>query len=202
MNIQTFKFNPLEVNTYVLWDETKECAVIDPAPFYEEEREALHNFLLDNGLTVKHLLLTHLHFDHIYGVEWLVALSGGVARCHKDDLFLLDRAGFPLLIGDCLHDGDKVQFGQQSLKAFHTPGHSPGGLVFYAAAQGCLFSGDVLFREGVGRTDLPGGNHAKLQHSIKTRLFALPDSTAVYPGHGPETSIGFEKQNNPFITIQ
>jgi glyoxylase-like metal-dependent hydrolase (beta-lactamase superfamily II) len=213
MNIKTFEFNPLGVNTYVLSDETKECAVIDPAALYAEEKELLLGYLLDNGLKVKYLLVTHLHFDHIFGVKWLASQSGASVRCHRDDLFLLDNisgqmqafgfpggdAGFTPEIDSYLNDGDVIVFGNQSVRVFHTPGHSPGSVVYYNEAESCVFSGDLLFCSGVGRTDLPGGSYGGLADSIETKMFALPDSTVVYPGHGPATTIGFEKKNNPFV---
>lgn len=213
MHIKTFEFNPLGVNTYVLSDETKECVVIDAAPFYPDEKELLLNYLLDGDFKVKHLLNTHLHFDHIFGINLLASRFGLKVKCHKDDLFLLDDIarqmqmfGLPgnntditPVIGDYLNDGDVVTFGNQSLKVLHTPGHSPGSVVFYHAAGGSAFSGDLLFYTGVGRTDLSGGNYDDLVRSIETKMFTLPDDTVVYPGHGPATTIGFEKKNNPFI---
>lgn len=213
MNIKIFEFNPLGVNTYVLSDETGECVVIDPAPFYPDEKELLVNYLLDNNLKVKHLLNTHMHFDHIFGINLLASQFGLKVECHPDDLFLLeDIAGqmqaFGLPggntdlkpeIGNYLNEGDVITFGNQSLTVFHTPGHSPGSVVFYDEAEGCVFCGDLLFHTGVGRTDLPRGSYEDLVKSIKTKMFVLPDSTVVYSGHGPATTIGFEKKNNPFV---
>lgn len=215
MNIKIFAFNPLEVNTYVLSDETGECIVIDPASLYAGEREQLLSYLQDSGFKVRHLLLTHLHFDHVPGVNLLVSRFGAPAWCHPDDLFLLDsmagqmqaffglpdggEAGHTPEISGRLSDGDTVTFGNQSIKVLHTPGHSPGSVVYYNEAEGCLFSGDLLFRSGVGRTDLPGGSFGDLTDSLKSKIFTLPDATVVYPGHGPATTVGFEKRNNPFV---
>lgn len=213
MNIKTFEFNPLGVNTYVLSDETKECVVIDPAPFYADEKELLLNYLIDNGFKVKHLLNTHLHFDHIFGINMLASQFGLSVQCHPDDLYLLEdisgqmqifglpggNADFKPEIGGYLHEGDIITFGNQSLKVLHTPGHSPGSVVFYHEAEGCVFGGDLLFYAGVGRTDLPGGSYEDLLKSIETKMFTLPDSTVVYSGHGPATTIGLEKKNNPFV---
>ncbi|WP_298653307.1 MBL fold metallo-hydrolase [uncultured Proteiniphilum sp.] len=213
MNIKIFEFNPLGVNTYVLSDETKECVVIDPAPFYADEKELLLNYLLDQGFRVKHLLNTHLHFDHIFGINLLASQFGLSVKCHPDDLYLLEdisgqmqlfglpgsNADFKPEIGGYLNEGDIITFGNQSLKVFHTPGHSPGSVVFYHEGEGCVFGGDLLFYAGVGRTDLPGGNYDDLLNSITTKMFTLPDSTVVYSGHGPATTIGFEKKNNPFV---
>ena len=213
MNIKIFEFNPLGVNTYVLSDETRECVVIDPAFFYPEEKGLLLDYIKENNLKVKHLLNTHLHFDHIFGINLLASKFGLLVECHPNDLFLLDNIGgqmqmfglpadndtFMPEIGNYLNDGDVVTFGNQSLKVFHTPGHSPGSVVFYDEAEGCVFCGDLLFYSGVGRTDLPKGNYDDLVKSIKTKLFTLPKNTVVYPGHGPATTIGFEKKNNPFV---
>lgn len=213
MNIKTFEFNPLGVNTYVLSDETKECVVIDPAPFYADEKDLLLNYLFDHGFKVKHILNTHLHFDHIFGINMLADQFNLSVQCHPDDLFLLDdiagqmqlfglpanNADFKPEIGGYLNDGDVITFGNQSLQVFHTPGHSPGSVVFYHEAEGCVFGGDLLFYAGVGRTDLPRGDYDDLVNSIRTKMFALPDSTVVYSGHGPATTIGFEKKNNPFV---
>lgn len=213
MNIKTFEFNPLGVNTYVLSDETKECVVIDAAPFYAEEKEQLLSYLINNGLIVRHLINTHLHFDHIFGLNLLTSKFGLSTQCHPDDLFLLEDisgqmkvfgipgedADFKPEIGNYLKEGDIITFGNQSLKVFHTPGHSPGSVVFYHEGDGCVFGGDLLFYSGVGRTDLPGGSYDDLQNSIKKKIFTLPNSTVVYSGHGPATTIGFEKKNNPFV---
>ncbi|NLX66561.1 MAG: MBL fold metallo-hydrolase [Bacteroidales bacterium] len=213
MNIKIFEFNPLGVNTYLLFDETKECVVIDPASFYPEEKELLLSYIKDNSLKIKHILNTHLHFDHIFGVNMLASQFGLGVQCHPDDLFLLeDIAGQMQLfglsggevdykpeIGHWLDEGDIITFGNQSLKVFHTPGHSPGSVSFYHEADGCVFSGDLLFYAGVGRTDLPRGSYEALVQSIETKMFTLPNSTVVYSGHGPATTIGFEKKNNPFV---
>ena len=201
------------VNTYLLFDETKECVVIDPASFYPEEKELLLSYIKDNSLKIKHILNTHLHFDHIFGVNMLASQFGLGVQCHPDDLFLLeDIAGQMQLfglsggevdykpeIGHWLDEGDIITFGNQSLKVFHTPGHSPGSVSFYHEADGCVFSGDLLFYAGVGRTDLPRGSYEALVQSIETKMFTLPNSTVVYSGHGPATTIGFEKKNNPFV---
>lgn len=213
MNIKTFEFNPLGVNTYVLSDETKECVVIDPAPFNSDEREQLVSYLTDNGFTIKHLINTHLHFDHIFGINMLSSKFGLHVECHPDDLFLLENIagqmqafGIPAAdddfkpeIGNYLKEGDVITFGNQSLKVLHTPGHSPGSVAFYHEGEGCVFGGDLLFYFGVGRTDLPGGSYDDLLNSIKNKIFTLPNRTVIYSGHGPATTIGFEKKNNPFV---
>ncbi|ULB33875.1 MULTISPECIES: MBL fold metallo-hydrolase [Proteiniphilum] len=215
MKIKTFEFNPLGVNTYVLSDETKECVVIDAACFYADEKEILLNYLFDHDFVVKHLLNTHLHFDHIFGVNTLASQFELTLECHKADEFLLNdipgqlrlfgipnsNSNYKPEIGNYLNDQDIIAFGNQSLKVIHTPGHSPGSVVFYSEDAGCVFSGDALFYTSIGRTDLPGGSYDELLDSIHSKLFSLPDETVVYCGHGPATTIGFEKKNNSFAGI-
>lgn len=215
MKIKIFEFNPLAVNTYVLSDETKECVVIDAACFYPDEREILINYIIDNDLIVKGLINTHLHFDHIFGVNTLAKQFNVKMECNKEDVFLLENipqqlqmfgfgnasADYTPEIGKYLTENDVLIFGNQKLRIFHVPGHSPGSLAFYNEKAGSVFVGDVLFRGGVGRSDLAGGNFEQLAHSIRTKLFQLPDETVVYSGHGPSTTIGEEKRNNPFVGI-
>lgn len=211
MEIKIFQFNPIGVNTYVLYDETKECVIIDAACFYHDEKELLLNFILDNELIVKHLLNTHLHFDHVLGNEFIKKQFGLDTEANKLDQFLLDGLpaqmrmfGFdPIddvpVIGKYLEEGDVVKFGNQQLKILHIPGHSPGSVVFYSSENNCVFVGDVLFRYSVGRTDLAGGDYRQLIEGIHQKLLILPPDTIVYPGHGPATTIGDEKRSNPFL---
>ncbi|MCE5206473.1 MAG: MBL fold metallo-hydrolase [Porphyromonadaceae bacterium] len=213
MKIKTFEFNPLGVNTYVLSDETKECVVIDAACFYADEWEILLNYILDHDFVVKHLINTHLHFDHLFGVNRMAAQFGLSLSCHQADEFLLEDIpvqmhlfGLPNVnnnyrpdIGRFLQEGDQLTFGNQMLEVIHLPGHSPGSVVFHNRAENVLFSGDVLFHSGIGRTDLAGGDFNTLVEGIKTKLFTLPAETRVYPGHGPSTAIGQEKADNPFV---
>ncbi len=199
------------VNCYVIWDDTKEATVIDAGCFYEEEKQALKNFLLTNELDVKHLLNTHLHLDHIFGNPFMLKEFGLQAEACQIDEFWLENApkqsrmfGFelkeaPVPLGKYLHDGDKVAFGNITLECIHVPGHSPGSLVFYCKAENCMFSGDVLFQGSIGRADLAGGNFDELKEHICSRLFVLPNETIVYPGHGAPTTIGIEKAENPFF---
>ncbi len=213
MRVETFEFNPLGVNTYVLYDETRECAVIDAACFYPDEEEQLTRFIADNGLVVKQLLNTHLHFDHLMGVNFISSTYNVPLSCHEGDRFLMDdlprqlmQFGLPPLNYDIqpkaithLKERDRVSFGNQLLEVKHLPGHSPGSLVFYSATAACLFVGDVLFHSSIGRTDLYGGSYETLAQGIREKLFTLPDETIVYPGHGPATTIGYEKRYNPFV---
>ncbi len=215
MKIKTFEFNPLGVNTYVLYDKTGECVVIDASCFFPDERELLLNFILDNNLVVKHLLNTHLHFDHVFGVNFMASQFGLKLQVHPDDVFLLDNLPQQLQmfgfntnvdyapeIGNYLKENDMVAFGEQKLKIIHVPGHSPGSIVFYNEKEKFAVVGDVLFNGSIGRTDLPGGNFDQLIEGIRTKLFTLPDDTEIYSGHGPKTTIGQEKKYNPFVGIE
>ncbi|WP_436416584.1 MBL fold metallo-hydrolase [Petrimonas sp.] len=215
MKIKTFEFNPLGVNTYVLYDKTGECVVIDASCFFPDERELLLNFILDNNLVVKHLLNTHLHFDHVFGVNFMASQFGLKLQVHPDDVFLLDNLPQQLQmfgfntnvdytpeIGNYLKENDIISFGEQQLKVLHVPGHSPGSIVFYNEKEKFAVVGDVLFNGSIGRTDLPGGNFDQLIEGIRTKLFTLPDDTEIYSGHGPKTTIGQEKKYNPFVGIE
>ena len=214
MKIKTFEFNPLGVNTYVLYDKTGECVVIDASCFFPDERELLLNFILDNNLVVKHLLNTHLHFDHVFGVNFMASQFGLKLQVHPDDVFLLDNLPQQLQmfgfntnvdytpeIGNYLKENDIISFGEQQLKVLHVPGHSPGSIVFYNEKEKFAVVGDVLFNGSIGRTDLPGGNFDQLIEGIRTKLFRLPDDTEIYSGHGPKTTIGQEKKYNPFVGV-
>lgn len=211
MKIKRFEFNMFPENCYVLWDETQEAVIIDPGCFYEDEKQALKEFLLGLKLQVKHLLCTHLHLDHIFGNPFLLREFGLKAEAHQADEFLLDEAakqsrmfGFkvqeaPAPLGGYLNDGDIITFGNTRLEAIHVPGHSPGSLVYYCQDDACMFSGDVLFQGSIGRADLAGGCFEDLITHIRSRLFTLPPDTIVYPGHGGATTIGVEKAENPFF---
>lgn len=214
MEIKTFEFNPLGVNTYVLYDKTRECVVIDASCFFPDEKEVLLNFILDNNLVVKHLVNTHLHFDHIFGVNFIASQFGLKLKVHKDDEFLLGNLSEQLQmfgfnsntdykpeIGDYLTENDVITFGEQQLKILHIPGHSPGSIVFYNEKEKFAVVGDVLFNGSIGRTDLPGGSFEQLIDGIRRKLFTLPDETEIYSGHGPKTTVGQEKRYNPFVGI-
>lgn len=211
MKLKTFVFNPVEENTYLLYDDTKECVIIDPGCFDENEQRELTEFIAEKGLTVKHLINTHLHFDHCFGIKFIMNTYGVDLKAHAGDEEFLKRLpeqaarfGFRITeespaIGQYLNEGDEIRFGEQSLKVIHVPGHSPGSVVFYSEEYGCIFVGDVLFQQSIGRTDLPGGDYDTLINGIRTKLYTLPDETRVFPGHGPETSVGFEKRNNFYV---
>ncbi len=211
MKIKRFEFNMFPVNCYVLSDDSNEAVVIDPGCFYEEEKQALKNYINSNGLTVKHLLNTHLHLDHIFGNPFMLQEYGLKAEANKADEFWLEQApkqsrmfGFelkeePVPLGNYICDGDIISFGNIKLEAIHVPGHSPGSLVFYCKEENCMFSGDVLFQGSIGRADLARGNFDELMENICSRLLVLPNDTVVYPGHGARTTIGEEKTENPFF---
>lgn len=210
MTIKTFVFSPFMENTYVAYDETKECIIIDPGCFTGAEQQELLQFIGENQLTVKHLINTHLHLDHVFGNVFVEKTYGVLAKAHKADEFLLQQINaqaemFGLIynghpeLKEYLSEGDTVTFGNVTLRAIHVPGHSPGSLCFYDAISSTLFAGDVLFQGSIGRTDLPKGNYEQLIDGISTKLLALPEETTVYCGHGPTTTIGYEKAYNPYL---
>lgn len=211
LRIKAFTFNPIQENTYVVSDATGEAVVIDAGCFYEQEKQALKNYIETEGLTLKLVLNTHLHFDHQFGNRFLFETYGLTPHAHRDDEFLLEQVvkggtiyGFPVVedalpIGHYLNEGDIIRFGTTELTCIHVPGHCPGHLVFHDAANKVLFAGDVLFRGSIGRTDLEKGNHRQLILGILEKLMVLPEETVVYPGHGPSTTIGAESQNNPYL---
>ena len=210
MNIKIFTFSPFQENTYVVYDDTNEAIIIDAGALFEPEKQQLKKFLEDNNLTLKRVLNTHLHLDHQFGNQFIYDTYGIAPEAHEADHFLLDTYelqtqayGFPTGPAQPLkrniQDNEKIIFGNTELTAIHVPGHSPGSLAYYNEKDGVLFSGDVLFLESIGRTDLPGGDHATLIRGITNRLFTLPDNTVVYPGHGDSTTIGYEKVHNPFL---
>ena len=212
MNIKIFEFNPIAVNTYVLYDETGECVIVDPACFFPHEQQELLKFINEKKLVVKHLLNTHLHFDHVFGVNFIEAQFDVKMKAHKADKFLLANMeqqmvmfGFPAngdyipTLTNYIDENDIIEFGNQKLTIMHVPGHSPGSLVFYNKQEGVVVSGDVLFNGSIGRTDLPQGDHNSLIDGIKRKILTLPDNTVVYPGHGPATSVEGAKRINPFL---
>lgn len=211
MKVKKFEFNMFPVNCFVLSDETNEAVIIDAGCFYPEEKQRLKDYIESNGLTVKHVLNTHLHLDHVFGNPFLFQEYGLRPEGGQQDEFWLAQASamasrFGFLyeekqpeLGHYLQEGDVVTFGNTELKVIHVPGHSPGSMVFYCEKDACLFSGDVLFEGSIGRADLTGGNFDELCNGIRNKLFVLPEETRVYPGHGYDTSIGYEKKNNPFF---
>jgi len=210
MQIKQFIFNPFSENTYILYDETKQCAIIDPGCNEAAEREALIDFIDKEKLTPTLFLNTHCHIDHILG-NWFIAEKYKLPlQAHELEKPVLEATVVygPTMginvnpspaIEVFLNDGDTVKFGDTELKVLFAPGHSPGSICFYNKKAKTLIGGDVLFQMSIGRTDLPGGDFNNLIKSINEKLWTLPDDTQVYCGHGPATNIGFEKLNNPFI---
>ncbi|WP_423737130.1 MBL fold metallo-hydrolase [Chitinophaga caseinilytica] len=208
--IRCFTVNPFQENTYVLINEEKQCIIIDPGFYYQEERDGFLRFMAENELTVARLLNTHCHLDHIFSNRLVQKMFGKGPEIHRLDQVVLDRSPqsgmmynipfepSPEPVG-YLEEGDKVTLGDDELEVILTPGHSPGSISFYSAKQHFVIAGDVLFKQSVGRSDFPGGNFETLASSIREKLYKLPDETVVYSGHGPETTIGFEKVHNPFV---
>ena len=213
LKIRKFEFNPLQENTYVLYDDTGECVIVDPGCYGKDEEEELDAFITSAGLKVKMLLNTHCHIDHILG-NWHIKTKYGVKLyIHaKDEIVLRAAKVYAPSYGihqyheteadHFLSENEYVEFGNQKLKILFVPGHSPGHVAFYDQETRQLVSGDVLFYNSIGRTDLPGGDFDTLIRSIHHMIFTLPDETVVFPGHGPETSVGFEKATNPFCGIE
>ncbi|MEG1842221.1 MAG: MBL fold metallo-hydrolase [Alistipes sp.] len=210
MKIACLQFNPIQENTYVVWDETLECTIIDAGNSNEHENTALRNFITDHKLHPVLALNTHGHFDHTLGVEWLKQTYGIPFALSAKDQFLVDGAAvseeiYGIKIGAMpttdidLETQKEVHFGNTTLTVIPTPGHTPGHVSLYDAASKSLFTGDTLFRESIGRTDLPGGDYSWIMRSILDKIIPLGDEVRIYPGHGPESTIGHETLNNPFI---
>lgn len=212
MKVSRFTFNMFGVNTYILWDDiSREALIVDPGMINEKEQNEIKAFLDANNLNLKHLINTHMHIDHAFGISYMKENYNLKLECNLEDQFLAKRLneqanmfGLPIPMSDLqidkdLKDGKKIQLGDEHISILHLPGHSPGSVVLYAPQSNFIISGDVLFNTSIGRTDLPGGNYAQLINAINNKLMTLPDDVIVYPGHGPETSIGYEKQNNPYL---
>lgn len=210
IELMNFVFNELEVNSYILYDETEECMIVDPACNSAGERKQLHEFILGNSLKPVCIINTHGHFDHIIGNSWAKETFKCPLYIHKGDLHLLlhaeEQAGiFGFYIDrqsapDGFLDHDQVlKFGLSGVRILHVPGHSPGSICLYANAGEFLICGDVLFKGSIGRTDLFEGDFDLLMEGINKKIMTLPQDTVVWPGHGPETTIRHEYDTNPFI---
>ena len=211
MKIARLIFNPLQENTYVVWDESLEAVVIDAGNMSERENATLEQFLSERGLTPVYALNTHGHFDHLMGVEFLRQRYGAKFAVSSKDKFLVENAAqsaelFGIRAGDTpekidvdLEGMQSISFGQSELQIISTPGHTPGHVAFYEPNAKILFTGDTLFRESIGRTDLPGGDYSWIMKSILEKIMPLGDEVKVYPGHGETTDIGHESMYNPFV---
>jgi hydroxyacylglutathione hydrolase len=210
LEVKSLVFSPIQENTYLLYNERNHGLVVDPGCYFGQEREELKSFIEKYAILPKYLLNTHCHLDHVFGNAFVHQNWNLELHLHELEKPLLDYAptsgikwGLPFenYKGNLnyIREGDQIRLDEDVLDVIFAPGHSPGHLCFYNKAQGFVIGGDVLFRQSIGRTDLPGGSLEVLLESIRTKLFTLPDETVVYPGHGPSTTIGYEKRNNPFL---
>ncbi|WP_374441762.1 MBL fold metallo-hydrolase [Epilithonimonas sp.] len=210
LHVKSFAFNPFSENTYVIYNDEKDAFLIDPGNMPEAETETLNDFIKINELKIRNILLTHAHIDHIIGLQWAYDAFSVPVLIHPDEMQILDRASFtaknygfffPAFKGELQHlkEGETLTLGSETIEIYDVPGHSPGSVAFYNQNNGFVISGDALFMMSIGRTDLYKGDYDQLISSIKTKLLTLPDHTKVYSGHGETTSIGFEKEYNPFL---
>jgi glyoxylase-like metal-dependent hydrolase (beta-lactamase superfamily II) len=210
MEMVVFTFNPFSENSYIVYDETRECVIIDPGCYDDQEWQAFKGFITEQELKPVHLLNTHCHIDHVFGNHLVAEEYGLELEAHKEEEQVLKfAAGSANLYGldftpsppitKYLSPDDQVTFGNTTLDMVFTPGHSPGSISFLHRESQTAIVGDVLFRDSIGRTDLPGGDHETLLESIRTQLYTLGDEWKVFNGHGPSTTIGYERQNNPFV---
>jgi hydroxyacylglutathione hydrolase len=210
IQIHSFVFSPFSENTYVLWDETNEAVVIDPGCLDQREKEILANFIDTKQLTVKFLLQTHAHLDHVFGSAFVKRKYGVKMLMHRGELPILENVesraalwgmkGYePVEADEFIDESSVIKFGNAILNVLFVPGHAPGHVAFVSHDQRFVIGGDVLFRGSVGRTDFPLCSHADLMHSIETKFLTLPDDYTVYPGHNEPTTIGHERRTNPFL---
>ena len=209
LSVKQFTFSPIQENTYVVYND-KGCCIIDPGCYSEIERNQLKDYILSLGFPAKYLLNTHCHLDHVFGNKFIAETFGIVPHIHPKEEQLLAFApmsgiqwGLPFANYEgelvFIDKNSAIELGDDKLEILETPGHSPGSICFYCRKQGFMISGDVLFEDSIGRTDLPGGNHQVLLESIRRELFTQPDETIIHPGHGRSTTIGKEKHYNPFF---
>ena len=209
MEIKRVVFNPFRENTYLVWDDTKECIVIDAGNMNEGENRILAEMIESRGLKPVMAVNTHAHFDHVGGVKWLKDTYGATFACSHKDQFLIDSTAGGMVYGikcndvpaiDIDLDGvEDISFGNTVLRVLKTPGHTPGHVVLFNEEDKSLFTGDTLFRESIGRTDLPGGDYSWIMKSILEEIVPLGDDVTIYPGHEDASTIGHEVLYNPFI---
>lgn len=208
-----FVVNPIEENCYIIWDDTShEGAIVDCGAWTKGEHTLISNFICEQGITLKYALQTHMHFDHCLGIGQIALCYGLTPMCHPADIFVYEGAPdmvqkwFRVDISDmlpevdpCISESDILKLGDIDIQVLHTPGHTPGGVCYFIPQGRTVITGDTLFRMGIGRTDLPGGDYHQELDSIRNKIFTLPTNTKVLPGHGPESTIGEEKDSNPYM---
>jgi glyoxylase-like metal-dependent hydrolase (beta-lactamase superfamily II) len=210
ITVKSFMFNPVQENTYILYNEQLICGIIDPGCYFNAERKELREFISEYKLTPNYLLNTHCHLDHVFGNKFVFDTYSIHLHIHPEEKPVLAYAPVSANSWNLpfenyndkliyINEGNEIMLGEDKLKVLFTPGHSPGHVGFYCEEQKFIIGGDVLFRGSIGRTDLPGGHHETLLKSIRQQLFTLPDDVMVYPGHGEPTTIGYERKNNPFF---
>ncbi len=212
LKVKQFQFSPFGVNTYLVIDQTSlKAAVIDPAMANAEEEETFYRYVEMEGLVVQQIINTHLHLDHCFGMNYVKTKYGIPLKAHHEDamlgeimdqqyqMFGMRPKGQKVVIDEPLSDNDVIEIGESRLVVIATPGHTMGGICLYSEPDKILFTGDTIFQGSVGRSDLPGGNHSQLIDSIMKRILSLPSDIRIFPGHGPSTTIGYEKAHNPFI---
>lgn len=213
LTVQPFTFNPLQENTYVLYNEKGECGIIDPGCYFAGEQQALTSFIERANLKPVLLLNTHCHLDHIFGNNFVHKTYGLTLHLHSLEKAVLAYGPATAQLWGLsldayegnltfIDEGQVMRIGEDALHVLFTPGHSPGSVSFYSEANKFVMAGDVLFDGGVGRTDLPGGNLQTLEESIKTKLYTLPADVVVHPGHGGSTTVGDEMKGNPFVKME
>jgi hydroxyacylglutathione hydrolase len=213
MNVAQFTFNAFAENTYLLFDEAGQCLIIDPGMSSPEEDDVLFEFIAEKGLKPQLVVNTHCHIDHILGNASCVERYQITLAAHRFELATLERAPAASLMWDIpyrlspqpsqfLDEGDHLMLGAHRLDIVFVPGHAPGHIALIHHQEALVIGGDVLFRQSVGRVDLPGCNGADLVKSIQQKLYTLPDHYVVYPGHGPDTTIGHEKEHNTFVRLK
>lgn len=210
-NIKEFVFNHFEENTYIVWDDSKQCIIIDPGMNSAAENSKLAEFVSDNGLTVGKVLLTHAHIDHIAGLRFVCDTYNLPITAHADSMSFLKQAesygsmmGFGTqnmddLAFEAIDDNAVIAIGTTEIKALYVPGHAAGSMAYVLKDPNVVFTGDALFRQSIGRTDLPTGDYDMLMKMLNTKILTLDDDCEVLPGHGPNTTIGDEKNMNPFL---
>ena len=209
LHIKSFTFNSFQENTYVISSGDK-CFIVDPGNYNDEENELINSYIIDKKLVPQLILITHCHVDHVLGINFLINKFSIKAHIPESEKMIYNEmSNYATMFGfenyksssdiEYISKNYKLNFNNLNIDTLYLPGHSPGHLAFYCKEEKICFSGDVIFKSGVGRTDLPGGNHETLIKSIKNELFLLDDDVVIYPGHGPITNIKDEKHLNPFL---